>query len=640
MSKNLTGYVSEFTPATVNDRLFSIPLYQRLYSWETEQVEQLLDDLLDTYNKSKGDPENYYIGNLVKAPVDKITHRNPLIDGQQRMTVFWLMGFVFKKHYEDWNKFILIDHSLRLDFTARDDDRKFFNRLQQLDYKSKVFSAIGEEMNVNPVMMNTINVIVLFVENRIDNKEEFAKFVYEHAKMIEVTLPDSTDLNKYFEIMNNRGIQLEKHEILKARILEKISSEKQINYAHVWDACSQMNRFIEDSFEKSEEKNMNIQQEITALIGNKFSTIEAFISKISTSENKNEKKLYELLENAKSDEHQCPGQVVKGITEENFTSVINFPSFLLHTYKILKNDKNGSLKDKDLLKNIIINNEADAISFIHELFTFRILFDQYIIKNFRNGITNLWETRILQIDENEARRKKAFERSSQILSMLNVSTSIEHWLPPVLKYLKSDQIIEDNTFCSWLEKLDNCFAYARIASPGNIMMVSNEILSLQNINDIRPKGQIIVDLTRLSKGTGTERYWFYKLDYCLWKKWTADTVDTTRKWRTEIYGYQFRSNRSIEHIYPQKPEDERYWDDNDLDSFGNLALISISSNSEYSRHGFKWKQGQFEDRIAKKWGVESLKLVDVYERVEWNPEDCKKHQDEMIVILNDYHKLI
>jgi hypothetical protein len=168
------------------------------------------------------------------------------------------------------------------------------------------------------------------------------------------------------------------------------------------------------------------------------------------------------------------------------------------------------------------------------------------------------------------------------------------------------------------------------------MPVSNEILSLQDINNIRPKGQIIIDSTRLSKGTGTERYWFYKLDYCLWKKWTADTFDATRKWRTEINGFQFRSNRSIEHIYPQKPEDERYWDDMNLDNFGNLALISIRSNSEYSRHGFIWKKGQFEDRIAKKWGIESLKLVEIYKRPEWNEKECKNHGEEMIQILNDY----
>jgi Protein of unknown function DUF262. len=44
--------VREFTPQKISDRKYSIPLYQRLYSWEEEQVKQLLDVSLrlSTYN--------------------------------------------------------------------------------------------------------------------------------------------------------------------------------------------------------------------------------------------------------------------------------------------------------------------------------------------------------------------------------------------------------------------------------------------------------------------------------------------------------------------------------------------------------------------------------------------------------------
>ena len=65
------NHVSEFTPQTVDSRLFSIPLYQRLYAWETEQIRQLLDDLHDTYLKFKDNRKDYFIGNIVKASLDK-----------------------------------------------------------------------------------------------------------------------------------------------------------------------------------------------------------------------------------------------------------------------------------------------------------------------------------------------------------------------------------------------------------------------------------------------------------------------------------------------------------------------------------------------------------------------------------------
>ena len=38
-------------------------------------------------------------------------------------------------------------------------------------------------------------------------------------------MPEGTDLNHYFEIMNIRGEQLEKHEVLKARLMKKLSGD-------------------------------------------------------------------------------------------------------------------------------------------------------------------------------------------------------------------------------------------------------------------------------------------------------------------------------------------------------------------------------------------------------------------------------
>ena len=40
---------------------------------------------------------------------------------------------------------------------------------------------------------------------------------------MQVAVPEDTDLNHYFEIMNNRG---EKHQILKSRIMEKFQDNE------------------------------------------------------------------------------------------------------------------------------------------------------------------------------------------------------------------------------------------------------------------------------------------------------------------------------------------------------------------------------------------------------------------------------
>ena len=52
--------------------------------------------------------------------------------------------------------------------------------------------------------------------------EEFCDYLFQYVQIARVPVPDETDLNHYFEVMNNRGEQLEKHEIIKARLLSVI----------------------------------------------------------------------------------------------------------------------------------------------------------------------------------------------------------------------------------------------------------------------------------------------------------------------------------------------------------------------------------------------------------------------------------
>lgn len=50
--------------------------------------------------------------------------------------------------------------------------------------------------------------------------------------------------------MNTRGEQLEKHEVLKARLMGHLNKEEQIPFAKIWDACSDMSRYVAMGFDK------------------------------------------------------------------------------------------------------------------------------------------------------------------------------------------------------------------------------------------------------------------------------------------------------------------------------------------------------------------------------------------------------
>jgi hypothetical protein len=68
---------------------------------------------------------------------------------------------------------------------------------------------------------------------------------------------EDTDLNHYFEIMNNRGEQLEKHEVLKARLLNRLPAGKdQLVFNKIWESCSSLDRYIQYGFSKSIRKDL------------------------------------------------------------------------------------------------------------------------------------------------------------------------------------------------------------------------------------------------------------------------------------------------------------------------------------------------------------------------------------------------
>ena len=69
---------------------YAVPDYQREYVWQSEQVEQLLDDVyaeLSEYDSD--DAREYFIGSIVVCPRDDGVF--DLIDGQQRMTTLYLV---------------------------------------------------------------------------------------------------------------------------------------------------------------------------------------------------------------------------------------------------------------------------------------------------------------------------------------------------------------------------------------------------------------------------------------------------------------------------------------------------------------------------------------------------------------------
>src|SRR5207244_13558570 len=80
------------------EKQFQVPLYQRQYAWESAQLSQLWEDVLEQYDlltpdeagEPGADAPTHFLGSMVLAPSPAITATGPtpflVVDGQQRLT--------------------------------------------------------------------------------------------------------------------------------------------------------------------------------------------------------------------------------------------------------------------------------------------------------------------------------------------------------------------------------------------------------------------------------------------------------------------------------------------------------------------------------------------------------------------------
>lgn len=139
-----------------------------------------------------------------------------------------------------------------------------------------------------------------------------------------------------------------------------------------------------------------------------------------------------------------------------------------------------------------------------------------------------------------------------------------------------------------------------------------------------------LDKGDFSMGVNTPHIVLNFLDYIIWKNEPNEYKD---------FVFEFRN--SVEHWYPQNPsegtiprweEDEK---NNSIDRFGNLCLVQRTINSRFSNMAPEAKKSTFEKMISKG----SLKLRIMSEKTEsnqdWKNAACKKHEEEMIELLQN-----
>ena len=625
---NAKEYVKTLTVSDLFDNdnkcNYIIPIYQRNYAWGDDEISSLLQDIKNACEKNKEQDKNYYIGSLVVYCRDNGDFE--VIDGQQRLTTLTL----------------IMHHLGKLSF------RNVF--FEHRDESEQALSNLNSE-TLPSNFSQALKTIKKVIDEWGNNKDEIVKFLLDNVEIIRTEVPEGTDLNHYFEIMNTRGEQLEKHEILKARLMKELPISEQSLFAKIWDACSDMSRYVVMGFDSELRE---------VILGGDWRKARGFFKSI-LNENSRELENPEELENSIV-KLIDPNVKIEKIEEQSqgrydgeFTSVIDFPNFLMHVLRIYlerfdkckystKNDPcNVPLDEKLLLKSFegkFEGNPKKVRVFIYTLLVCRYLFDLYVIKSnmIRTDYENwsLWkivkgksgyyyknafgsykdvsvDNSLDKNDDESLNDLDPTKKAVMLLSMFHVSNPsriYKNWLYAVLRWLFDNRDnIEQSDYIKFLEELCDKFYFGNNCQGEDI----TDIILGKEIDFSSNK--------EWNDGVFVPNFVFNRLDYQLWKE---------HKDRYPKFRFTFRS--SVEHHYPQHPSEEHgleKLDQKTLDNLGNLYLLSQSKNSRLSNLPPNAKKSYYP-----KGDYDSLKQAIMMSYDKWGEDEIKVHGEKMLIILN------
>lgn len=651
-----------------NKVTYEVPIYQRNYAWEDDEITALIQDVYDAYlqNRNASKKGTYFIGTLVSYHKGDQVYE--VIDGQQRLTTINLVLSALG-----------VPRQNKLTYRARNKSNETIKSIPLFNIDEKDNGII----NGFNYARNAINKIV--PENDLEN---FKKYFQENVHLIHYNVPRDIDLNHYFEIMNSRGEQLEKHEIIKARMIEQLNEEDKVTFSQLWENCSIMNVYIQQKYR---------QEAIFGKTHCEF-IIESFDALPKVEVGAGKKSILELVNGKVADQ-----MTVSNDNLDIFQPIIDFSNLLLIILKITRikepnfNASNFTLDDKELIREFdklkeenIPLDEAFVKEFGYNLLKAKYFLDNYIVHHSNENDTidsNPWKLQFWQKEGKNEYLKNLDGESEiqhkliQLLSMFEVSFTArqrKNYLFYCLlhlfkegsnigKYYEFINGLADKYFKDvYLDPIKlNSINTPNPGSFDSTILINNQLTVIpQNTNE---------DFTGIY-GDGTEKsngislFVFNYLDYKLWEKYFDELRgEKTKEGSSERKSFfdtlgcsdfglklfeQFyfsRTRRSLEHFYPQSKADgkENRPSQDQINCLGNYAMIGSEMNSSGNNWDPNAKLSHYLDGgKIKQVSVASIKFMVMMQKckdnllaihrktsLEWIFDDIKEHQEKMVNIL-------
>ena len=657
---------------------YMIPVYQRNYAWEEDEIAALIKDVYDSFKNTK---ETYYIGTLVTYKRGDSVYE--VIDGQQRLTtIFIILKVLGIKNEEIRNK---------LTYGARKASASTIEKLEKL----VEYPHLGEEVDDGIIngYKYANNAVITIVDEQ--DRERFKQYFLNKVHIIHYRVPKDVDLNHYFEVMNSRGEQLEKHEIVKSMLSQHLNKIELATFSRVWEACSEMNIYIQQAFPNADKI---FGSQLHKFVINSFEGIPG------QKESDGKATLFDLLQQpiGKVDESSDLGK------SDKFQPIIDFPNFLLIVLKVTLMKYEGfepvnfTLDDKELLNEfskafLFEKNKAlFAKKFAFNLLKAKFLLDNYIV---HHSLDNKEQT-----GDNPWKLQYYFKRDKgypvnlaspsvqdelvHLQSMFEVSFTPKqrkNYLFYCMVFLFDNNELKETDYLEFLRNLANNYFYHVYLNHANLnernqpvpnafdnALLGNRQLKVGKIEVDRTAYRLAFEKIYEQGRADVPLFVFNYTDYILWKKYAdelrGDKTKKGSKERNQFFEelgcsdfeldpfnnfYFSRTRKSLEHYYPQaKAGDGKLLSSDQINCFGNFAMIGSDANSSGSNWNPIDKKNRYLDTKSNQVSVASLKFrimlqkcQDNYDNgvrdeklkrpfgLEWNYKDIQEHQRKMLDII-------
>lgn len=226
---------------------FRVPLYQRPYSWGSEQVNDLFDDLCTgVHSTGSSLTESYFLGSVVLVKRPDFPEAD-IVDGQQRLTTLTLLLAVLRRTVPDEaiadflleKKNIYQGTSQRFRLELRQLDRQFLWKLIETVTVREELFTLTNQRNLSEAQQRLAgNMLLLW--DRVEklsatDRQVLATYITIKCFLVVVSTADFESAYRIFSVLNNRGLDLTPADILKAEIIGKVPRDREQEFVSKWE---------------------------------------------------------------------------------------------------------------------------------------------------------------------------------------------------------------------------------------------------------------------------------------------------------------------------------------------------------------------------------------------------------------------